>query len=152
MQQIIDKTIQQLRHPSFRLLITKGLHSYIQDKISTQVEAQVEARLRGEYLRGYTDGINEAKKDPQENGRQSSPSPNLSLSIEDMDLSIRSFNCLKRAGIHYLGDLLNYQNTEDIWKIRNMGRRSLIEIATKVQSYGFVGTVWDEFLKQATLD
>ena len=51
--------------------------------------------------------------------------------IEDLNLSIRSFNCLKRAGIHTLQDILN-QTEGDVYKIRNLGRKSAQEIHKKL--------------------
>ena len=145
-QQIVDKTILRLRRPAYRILLTEGLRGYMQSEISKHVEERVAARLQGEYRRGFIDGVNEAKKEEPTSDIKTPQSPYLSLPIEDMELSIRSFNCLKRAGKNNLGDLLTYQNSEDIYKIRNLGKKSIIEIATKIQSYGFINTAWDEFL------
>lgn len=59
----------------------------------------------------------------------------LAMAIEDMDLSVRSYNCLKRAGIHTVEDLT--KKTEDeMLKVRNLGRKSLDEVILKLQSYG----------------
>ena len=46
------------------------------------------------------------------------------MTIEDLDLSVRSFNCLKRAGINTVEDLIN-KSEEDMMKVRNLGRKSL---------------------------
>ncbi len=59
----------------------------------------------------------------------------LEMSIEDMDLSVRSYNCLKRANIHTVEDLT--QKTEDdMLKVRNLGRKSLDEVIAKLRGYG----------------
>ena len=59
----------------------------------------------------------------------------LAMAIEDMDLSVRSYNCLKRANIHTVEDLT--KKTEDeMLKVRNLGRKSLDEVILKLQSYG----------------
>lgn len=59
----------------------------------------------------------------------------LAMAIEDMDLSVRSYNCLKRANIHTVEDLT--RKTEDeMLKVRNLGRKSLDEVILKLQSYG----------------
>ena len=59
----------------------------------------------------------------------------LAMAIEEMDLSVRSYNCLKRAGIHTVEDLT--KKTEDeMLKVRNLGRKSLDEVILKLQSYG----------------
>ena len=52
-----------------------------------------------------------------------------------MDLSVRSYNCLKRANIHTVEDLT--RKTEDeMLKVRNLGRKSLDEVIQKLESYG----------------
>ena len=59
----------------------------------------------------------------------------LETSIEDMEFSVRSFNCLKRANINTLGDLV--QKTKDeICKVRNMGAKSIEEVINKLQERG----------------
>lgn len=60
----------------------------------------------------------------------------LEMTIEELDLSVRSFNCLKRAGINTVEDLIN-KSEEDMMKVRNLGRKSLEEVVNKLQSLGF---------------
>ena len=59
----------------------------------------------------------------------------LKMAIEDMDLSVRSYNCLKRANIHTVEDLTK-KTEEDMLKVRNLGRKSLEEVIQKLESYG----------------
>ncbi len=59
----------------------------------------------------------------------------LEMSIEDMDLSVRSYNCLKRASIHTVEDLTK-KSEDDMLKVRNLGRKSLDEVIAKLESYG----------------
>ncbi len=59
----------------------------------------------------------------------------LEMSIDDLDLSVRSFNCLKRAGIDTVEDLIN-RSEEDMIKVRNLGRKSLEEVVLKLSSLG----------------
>ncbi len=59
----------------------------------------------------------------------------LEMNIEDMDLSVRSYNCLKRAGIHTVEDLTK-RSEDDMLKVRNLGRKSLDEVIGKLRSYG----------------
>lgn len=61
--------------------------------------------------------------------------PILDMTIEDLDLSVRSFNCLKRAGISVVGDLVS-RTEEDMMKVRNLGRKSLEEVKKKLNDYG----------------
>lgn len=56
----------------------------------------------------------------------------LETSIEDLDFSVRAYNCLKRAGIHTLQDLVN-KSESDMMKIRNLGKKSLKEVLDKVR-------------------
>lgn len=60
----------------------------------------------------------------------------LDMTIEDLDLSVRSFNCLKRAGINTVEDLIE-KTEEDMMKVRNLGRKSLEEVIAKLASFGF---------------
>ena len=60
----------------------------------------------------------------------------LDMTIEDLDLSVRSFNCLKRAGINTVEDLTE-KTEEDMMKVRNLGRKSLEEVIAKLASFGF---------------
>ena len=59
----------------------------------------------------------------------------LETSIDDLDLSVRAYNCLKRAGILTLHDLVDKTETE-MMKIRNLGKKSLKEVMSKVKSMG----------------
>lgn len=59
----------------------------------------------------------------------------LEMTIEDMDLSVRSFNCLKRAGISTVEDLTKKSESE-LAKVKNLGKRSLEEVQEKLNSYG----------------
>ena len=60
----------------------------------------------------------------------------LEMTIEALDLSVRSFNCLKRANINTVEDLTE-KTEEDMMKVRNLGRKSLEEVVAKLQSLGF---------------
>ena len=60
----------------------------------------------------------------------------LEMTIEELDLSVRSFNCLKRASINTVEDLIS-KTEEDMMKVRNLGRKSLDEVVAKLDSLGF---------------
>lgn len=59
----------------------------------------------------------------------------LEMTIEELDLSVRSYNCLKRAGINTVEDLTN-RTEEDMMKVRNLGRKSLEEVLQKLGALG----------------
>ena len=61
----------------------------------------------------------------------------LETTIEDLDFSVRAYNCLKRAGIHTLQDLVN-KSENDMMKIRNLGKKSLKEVLDKVRELGLL--------------
>ena len=67
----------------------------------------------------------------------------LEMTIEELDLSVRSFNCLKRAGINTVEDLIN-KSEDEMMKVRNLGRKSLEEVVAKLDSLGFKLTKDDE--------
>ena len=67
----------------------------------------------------------------------------LNMTIEELDLSVRSFNCLKRAGINTVEDLIS-KSEDDMMKVRNLGRKSLEEVLAKLESLGFSLTKDDE--------
>ena len=67
----------------------------------------------------------------------------LEMTIEELDLSVRSFNCLKRAGINTVEDLVN-KSEDEMMKVRNLGRKSLEEVIAKLNSLGFNLTKEDE--------
>ncbi|MCX7658228.1 MAG: DNA-directed RNA polymerase subunit alpha, partial [Oscillospiraceae bacterium] len=60
----------------------------------------------------------------------------LEMTIEELDLSVRSFNCLKRAGINTVDDLIN-KSEEEMMKVRNLGKKSFDEVKEKLRSLGF---------------
>ena len=59
----------------------------------------------------------------------------LEMTIEELDLSVRSFNCLKRAGINTVGDLIG-KSEDDMMKVRNLGRKSLDQVLEKLEELG----------------
>lgn len=60
----------------------------------------------------------------------------LQMTIEELDLSVRSFNCLKRAGINTVEDLIS-KTEDDMMKVRNLGRKSLEEVIEKLAGLGY---------------
>lgn len=59
----------------------------------------------------------------------------LEITIEELDLSVRSYNCLKRAGINTIEELIK-KNEEEMMKVRNLGRKSLEEVQQKLAALG----------------
>ena len=67
----------------------------------------------------------------------------LEMNIDELELSVRSYNCLKRAGISTVEELCN-KTSEDMMKVRNLGRKSLEEVLTKLKELGLQLNPGDE--------
>ena len=72
---------------------------------------------------------------PEEEEEEDDSSKVLDMTIEDLDLSVRSFNCLKRANINTVADLAE-KTEDDMMKVRNLGRKSLEEVKKKLEELG----------------
>ncbi len=88
-----------------------------------------------ELFVGLTEGVGESASIMSEKS-DTVKEKILDLTIDELDLSVRSFNCLKRAGINTVEDLIN-KSEEDMMKVRNLGRKSLEEVIAKLDSFGF---------------
>ena len=112
--------------------------------ISAQEAVSFAARILTEHLNLFVTLSQEAMSaeimvEKDDKGKEKA----LEMTIEELDLSVRSFNCLKRAGINTVEDLIN--NSEDeMMKVRNLGRKSLEEVVAKLDSLGFKLTKDDE--------
>ena len=94
------------------------------------------AKILNEHLYLFVDLSDEAKNAEIMVISGESPKEKvLEMTIEDLDLSVRSFNCLKRAGIDTVSDLVSRSEDEMI-KVRNLGKKSLEEVTQKLQSLG----------------
>ena len=60
----------------------------------------------------------------------------LEMSIDELELSVRSYNCLKRAGINTVEELCN-KTSDDMMKVRNLGRKSLEEVLAKLKELAY---------------
>ena len=67
----------------------------------------------------------------------------LEMNIDELELSVRSYNCLKRAGINTVEELCN-RTSEDMMKVRNLGRKSLEEVLSKLKELGLSLNLGDE--------
>ena len=104
--------------------------------INANEAMSIGARILTEHLNlfvGLSDDVAMPKMIDKE---EEKPESTLSMTIEDLDLSVRSFNCLKRAGIHTVEDLVNKTESE-MMKVRNLGRKSFEEVMQKLASLGY---------------
>ena len=102
------------------------------------------AKILNEHLNLFIDLSDNAKNTEimveKEEGKKEKV---LEMSIEELDLSVRSYNCLKRAGINTVEDLAN-KTEEEMMKVRNLGRKSLEEVLNKMAELGLALRPSDE--------
>jgi DNA-directed RNA polymerase subunit alpha len=104
--------------------------------ISPEEATSLAAKILSEHLRlfmGLTDKLNnvEIMVEKEEEAKDKI----LEMTIEELDLSVRSYNCLKRAGINTVEELTQ-KTEEDMIKVRNLGRKSLEEVEFKLKELG----------------
>lgn len=104
--------------------------------VTPDVAVSLGARILSEHLELFVNLSDNARNTEvmieKEDGKKEKV---LELSIEELDLSVRSYNCLKRAGINSVEDLAN-KTEEDMMKVRNLGRKSLEEVLNKMAELG----------------
>ena len=104
--------------------------------ITAKEAVSLAAKVLNEHLKLFIDMSDEAKNAEILVERPEVKKEKvLEMTIEELDLSVRSFNCLKRAGIDTVEDLIN-RTEEDMIKVRNLGRKSLDEVVQKLNSLG----------------
>ena len=115
-----------------------NLEVWTNGTITAQEAVSLAAKIITDHLALFVDLSGEAFVDgsvmveKEEKGKAKA----LEMTIEELDLSVRSFNCLNRAGINTGEDLIN-KTEDDMMKVRNLGRKSLEEVINKLASLGF---------------
>ena len=112
------------------------LEVWTNSTISAKDAVSLGARILSDHLTVFTNlsdtvsaGSTVVEKVPN------SPDTKLSMTIDELDLSVRSFNCLKRANINTVADLIS-KTGEEMMKVRNMGKKSLDEVQKKLEMMG----------------
>ena len=104
--------------------------------ISAKEAISLAAKILNEHLKLFVDLSDEAiNAEIMVESKEAIKEKVLEMTIEELDLSVRSFNCLKRAGIDTVEDLVN-KTQEDMIKVRNLGKKSLEEVIQKLESLG----------------
>ncbi len=102
--------------------------------ITAKKAVSLGAKILNEHLNLFVDLSDEAKSEAIMVEREETKKEKvLEMTIEELELSVRSFNCLKRADIHTVEDLINKTEDEMI-KVRNLGKKSLDEVHQKLAS------------------
>lgn len=134
-RQIETAALRKLRYPRNMRFITKGVDGYIKERCKVEYERGYQVG----YNAGYQQGVDEASNGVNKAGISVTI---VSLPIEALDLSVRSFNALRRAGYVTIGDLLKV-NEKDIIHIKNLGIKQRQEVAVSLYRYGISQTAWD---------
>lgn len=111
-----------------------SLEAWTDGTISAQEAVSLGAKILTDHLNLFVDLSDEAREtETMIVKNDDSKGKLLEMTIEELDLSVRSFNCLKRAGINTVEDLTN-RTEEDMMRVRNLGRKSLDEVVAKLES------------------
>jgi DNA-directed RNA polymerase subunit alpha len=142
----VDSLFSPVRRVNWRVENTRVGHITDYDRLTLEVSTNgtitpeeavsMGAKILADHLRLFIDLSDMADSveigvDREEDKRDRL----LEMPIEELDLSVRSFNCLKRAGINTVGELTN-KTDEDMMKVRNLGKKSLEEVKEKLAALG----------------
>lgn len=104
--------------------------------ISAKEAVSLAAKILNDHLNLFVNLSDEAKNtEIMIESKETVKEKVLEMTIEELDMSVRSFNCLKRAGIDTVEDLIN-RTEDDMMKVRNLGKKSLEEVIQKLHSLG----------------
>lgn len=130
----VNYTVENTRVGQITDLDKLTLDVWTNETVTASEAVSMAARIMNEHLMLFIDlsekAQNAAIMVEKEEKRKEKV---LEMTIEELDLSVRSFNCLKRAGINTVEDLTN-RSEEDMMKVRNLGRKSLDEVIGKLAS------------------
>ena len=113
-----------------------SLEAWTDGTISAQEAVSLGAKILTDHLNLFVDLSDEAREtETMIDKPDDVKGKTLEMTIEELDLSVRSFNCLKRASINTVEDLTN-RSEEDMMRVRNLGRKSLDEVIAKLDSLG----------------
>ena len=132
----VSYTVENTRVGNITDLDKLTLEVITNGTITAKEAISLGAKILNEHLNLFVDLSDEAKKAEIMVEREETIKEKvLEMTIEELDMSVRSFNCLKRAGIDTVEDLTN-RTEEDMIKVRNLGKKSLEEVIQKLHSLG----------------
>lgn len=113
-----------------------SLEVWTNGSIRPDEATSLSAKILNDHLRlfiGLTESVSDVEIMVEKEEEQKDKL--LEMTIEELDLSVRSYNCLKRAGINTVEELIQ-RNEEDMMKVRNLGKKSLEEVINKLEELG----------------
>ena len=145
-RQVTHRALRRLRHPRLAGVIRHGVMWYIDQRVQERAEmlvAETKAKLEADYQKKVEEIASsyEAAMKARDESREAKVA---AMSIEELDLSVRAYNCVKRAlwnqvgaSCDTVGDLITkFPTYDDACKIRNMGAKSLKEVSEKLRELG----------------
>ncbi len=141
-----DSIYTPIRNVNYTVIPARVGNSMDFDKLSIEIKTDgtvtakesvsIAAKILNDHLELFINLSDTANKNVEMiDGEETVKKIQLEMTIEELDLSVRSFNCLKRAGIDTVGDLTNRTQDEMI-KVRNLGKKSLEEVIQKLDTMG----------------
>ena len=132
----VNYTVENVRVGQYTDREERAVEVWTNGTVKPDDAVSLAAKIMNELLVLFIDLSEEAKNtdvivEKEENQKEKV----LEMTIEELDLSVRSYNCLKRAGINTVEDLSN-KSEEDMMKVRNLGRKSLEEVINKLHGLG----------------
>ncbi|MGQ9557128.1 MAG: DNA-directed RNA polymerase subunit alpha [Desulfurispora sp.] len=142
----VDSVFSPVRKVNYNVENTRVGQRTDYDKLTLEVwtdgsikpdeAVSLSARILSDHLKlfiGLTDSVDNVEIMVEKEEEQKDKI--LEMTIEELDLSVRSYNCLKRAGINTVEELIQ-RNEEDMMKVRNLGKKSLEEVINKLAELG----------------
>lgn len=145
-RQVEAKAIRKLRNPNDAggFILRHGVKAYIDKLVETRVRVALEKRAE-ELENAYKKKMLELELGKEEAEKIDIGSKILAMTIEELDLSVRAYNCVKRSMCDTVEDLIRrFPTYEDAMNIRNLGRKSLEEISDRLKSLGIIWPIYTD--------
>lgn len=147
-RQIEAKALRRMRKPVVTRLLRMGANGWLKDLVESEAKRIAEERIPKQVHQILTERLAWAEEKQNEkeaellrlarDGEMEDPKVILAenITVEEMELSVRSYNCIKRAGMNTAADIIA-KTYEEMSEVRNLGRKSLEEIILKLKELGF---------------
>ena len=134
--QRVNYHVSETRAGSRTDLDSLSIEVFTDGRVAPQDALQEAAEQLTEVLGLFTDGQGQPQTAQPQAGRTGRPVINDERPVEDLELTVRSYNCLKREGVDTIGQLAT-MTEEELMNIRNLGMKSVDEIRSKLTEYGY---------------
>jgi DNA-directed RNA polymerase subunit alpha len=134
--QRVNYTVSETRAGSRTDLDSLSIEVFTDGRVEPQDALQEGAKQLTEVLELFTDGQGAPQGGQPQGGRTGRTVINDERPVEELELTVRSYNCLKREGVDTIGQLAT-MTEEELMNIRNLGMKSVDEIRSKLTEYGY---------------